>query len=199
MLKLSKLFILVTIIVLSGCGPRFFVNTDYERGINFQQYRTYQIVEGELNKADPVYSSEIVKRRITQFIKQEMDEKGYFHLPDDQADLLITFTKDIEQREQTFYDHPAMFHMGYGWGWGGPGWFGSPFWGGPAWYGPRPYMASFREGRLIINIYDRRTEQLIWQGWALGEVSRRDWRNRERAIERKVSRILDRFPPHHRR
>lgn len=191
-----KLIFFAALVWLSSCSPRFMVNSDYDREVNFDQYHTYKIIDGEATTGDPVYSSPIVRRRIKKFIAEEMNERGYQRVDTAQADMLIRFSKDIEHRDQTHYDHPAMYNMGYGWGWG-PGWFGSPFWGGPAWYGPRSYASSVREGRLIINIYDSKTDQLIWQGWAIGEVNgQRSARDREKAMERKVSKIMDKFPPH---
>ncbi|MDB4925619.1 DUF4136 domain-containing protein [Mucilaginibacter sp.] len=105
-------------------------------------------------------------------------------------DLLISYSSIVGRGVRTYYYptyygsgiYPGMgFGMGYGFGyggWGGWGGFYRPYYyayGAPfAYYGG--YTATgqehYKEGTLIIDIIDRRSKQVVWRGFGVGEVHR---------------------------
>ena len=68
---------------------------------------------------------------------------------------------------------------------------------------------EMREGTLLVNLSDRRSRALVWQGWIsqvfdLNKIRAAEWdrtpdkgylRHRQRTIQKAVDRILSDFPP----
>ncbi|NJO03098.1 MAG: DUF4136 domain-containing protein [Bacteroidia bacterium] len=71
-------------------------------------------------------------------------------------------------------------------------WNSGPYWW---WYAyPRnTYTRNYEEGTLIVDLVDARTNKLVWQGWAVGEINYASDRYKEE-LARKVAQIFAEFP-----
>jgi hypothetical protein len=54
--------------------------------------------------------------------------------------------------------------------------------------------SDYTEGTLNIDLIDREQKQLVWEGVAVGTVSREEQENREASLTSAVDRIFARYP-----
>jgi len=157
------------------------VISDYDRGTDFSQYRTYAFYKTGIDK---VRISDLDKKRILRAIEAEMNARGY--VKSETPDLLVSiFTTERERVD--IYNN---WGWGYGWGWG---YYNPWYWGG-GWYGP--YVSTSTEGSLYIDLIDARKKELIWQGKGTGNLGQTDkMEKKEARIREFVSSILAKYPP----
>jgi hypothetical protein len=79
--------------------------------------------------------------------------------------------------------------MGGGWGWrrfggGGLGGFGES----------ETTEQDYKEGTLVVDMYDAKTKQLIWRSSAEDTLSNKEAKN-EKNLEKGVAKMLKKFPP----
>jgi hypothetical protein len=90
-------------------------------------------------------------------------------------------TTQTQRSLQTFYDG-----FGGGWGWRrfGGGGFGES----------TTTEQDYKEGTLVIDLYDAKTKQLIWRGSTQGTVSDKAEKN-EKNLNKGVAKMFKDFPP----
>jgi hypothetical protein len=170
---LSKIFAGLTIFMLAACSSSYVVNSDYDRGVNFRNYTTYRIVNDSEGKGDPILNSSLNQKRINQAMNAEMQARGYTASQND-ADLIIRYQTDLRDRQYSQNINPGF---GY-WGW---------------WGGNNTQVRTYEQARLIINLIDAKTNQLVWQGWATGEA-KKPAKDQDAAIRDQVYRIMQQYP-----
>jgi len=173
---MKRLFFLLTVatLALAGCSPSVTVRSDYARGVNFRQFDSYVIEPERGRNNDPVLGSELNQERITQALDGALRARGLSRSSGGNADLIVRFGTDSRDRQslQTTNNFSP-------WMW----------WGGPM----NTYSRNYEENRIVVNVYEARTNRQIWQGWASGQFFER--RNQiENAIYSSVDKIMARFP-----
>lgn len=178
---------LILVAFLAACNSVRVV-TDYDRGANFSEYKSYAFYKTGIDKAQ---ISDIDKKRILVAIDQELGKRGF--VKSQNPDMLISiFTKEKERVD--VYNNAWGWGWGYGWGWGfyNP-WFWGPGWG-PGWGGTN--VSTRTEGSLYIDIIDADTKELVWQGKGVGIVGNTsNIDKKEQRIKEFVSQILEEYPP----
>jgi hypothetical protein len=174
-MKAIKIISAFILLLLSSCST-VRVNSDYDKNVNFSQYKTYAFQKSGVDK---VQISDLDKKRILRAIDFEMTKKGF--TKSETPDLLINiFTKEREQIDVNQYNTS----WGYGWGYG---W--NPYlWGG------QTYVTTSTEGTLYIDLIDSKKKELVWQGEGEGYLTKVR-SEKESRINEFVSKILAQFPP----
>ncbi len=161
-------FSVIVLLILNACSS-VKVSTDYEAKTNFDQYKTFAFYKTGIDKA-PI--SDIDKRRILKAIEVEMAAKGF--TKSENPDMLVSiFTKSREKID---------IYNNYN----------------PYYYGPyhRQQITKHTEGSLFIDIIDRTSKKLIWQGIGSGALSKSSkLEKREANIQNFVREILEKYPP----
>lgn len=162
--------------LLASCAPSVNVKFDYDPKVNVRQFSTYRIEADRVRNADPIAGSGLNQRRIMDQIDQSMRAHGYRAVEAGNADLVIRFFSDSKDRQQ-IQSSPSM----------------SPYWG---YWGMnnQVYSRQYEENRIVINFYDSRTNDIVWQGWATGQLNQKRDRDRDTAYRTTVKSILDKFP-----
>ncbi len=165
----------ILLFVMTSCST-VRVNSDYDKSVNFSQYKTYAFHKSGIDKAE---ISDLDKKRILRAIDVQLATKGF--TKSENPDLLVNiFTKERERVDVNQYN------AGWGYGWG-YGW--SPyFWGG------RTYVSTSTEGTLYIDLIDAKNKELIWQGMGTGYLTQ-DTNKKDERINEFVSKIIAEFPP----
>lgn len=140
--------------------------SDYDRQTNFSQYKTYSWQQ--INAPDNTWGD-----HIKSDVDGQLAAKGWVRL-DKGGDAVLCAIGTNEEAAN-------VEHFNGGWG---PGWR----WGG--WSEPVP----FEEGTLVIDIYDAKTQSLVWRGFAEEAVSKKDDKNINK-LEKAVSKLFKNFPP----
>lgn len=175
MKRFSYFFMLGALLALSSCSPNVTVQSDYARGVNFRQFNSFA-VEAEPNRnTDPVMGGDLNQRRIIKALEGEMVARGLGRATEKQAELVVRFGTDSRDRQMTQSNNNFSPWM---WRYGG---------------NSNTYTRNYEENRIVVNVYDARTNQQIWQGWASGQFYDRK-KDVEAAIFQSVNKIMARFP-----
>ncbi|HLF52369.1 DUF4136 domain-containing protein [Flavobacterium sp.] len=169
-------FLPVLLLFILGSCSSVRVNSDYDKNVDFSQYKTYAFHKTGIDKVE---ISDLDKKRILRAIETELTKKGM--TKSETPDLLVNiFTKEREQVDVTQYN------AGWGYGWG-YGW--NPYlWGG------QTYVSTSTEGTLFIDLIDAKKKELVWQGQGSGYLTQEREKKEER-INEFVAKILAQFPP----
>lgn len=174
LLRFSPLLLLF--VALSSCSS-VRVAADYDRDVNFDNYKTFAFFKPGIDKAE---ISDIEKRRILRAIEAELMAKGY--TKSESPDILISIFTTSTQRVDIYNNA-----WGYG-GWGyGPGW-------GYGGYGGNQ-VSTTTEGVLFIDFIDAKKKELVWQGSGTGHLVTKNVEKKEARIKEFVSKMLTQFPP----
>ncbi len=160
--------------VLAACSS-VHVNTDYDKQVDFTQYKTYAYYKTGIDKVE---ISDLDKKRILRSIDEAMLAKGF--TKSDTPDLLININAKAEKNVNV-----NQFYAGYGYGWGF-GW--NPYFGGAT------NLSSSTDGILTIDLIDAKKKELIWQGEGTGYLTK-DTDEKDENIKNFVTKILAQYPP----
>ncbi|MCT4622286.1 MAG: DUF4136 domain-containing protein [Schleiferiaceae bacterium] len=163
----TSLFILAfSAILLTGCESAMTVTSDYDREVDFTQYKTFQLLPWDENLGDLV--SRNSQSIIDNAIKDVLNRYGYV-LVEKNADLVVSTYVHVDEKEGvTAYNNyygPTGYYGGWGYGYG----YG---------YGVGVGMSTttyseytYQVGSLIIDFYDQQEKKLVWQGIGSDELS----------------------------
>ncbi|MCU1315509.1 MAG: hypothetical protein JWN63_831 [Candidatus Acidoferrum typicum] len=166
-----------TVLFLFALGTAFAqqVKTDFDHQANFSQYKTYSWQE--VKPANSLWDA-----RIKSAVDAQLAAKGWTQV-DSGGDVAIVAIKTTQTQKslQTFYDG-----MGGGWGWRrfGGGGFGEA----------TTTEQDYKEGTLVVDLYDAKTKQLIWRGSAEDTLSSKENKN-EKNLDKGVAKMFKKFPP----
>ncbi len=181
-MKALHYFGILFVFLLMACSS-VNVSSDYEKGTDFNQYKSYAFYKKGIDKVE---ISDLDKRRILRAIEAEMDAKGFVKSED--PDLLVSiFTKSREKIDVYNNDYYGWYPYYYGYGFYGPG-FGYGF--------GYNNVSRSTEGTLFIDLIDARKKELAWQGIGTGILSSsKNIDQKEERIKEFVGKILVAYPP----
>ncbi len=147
---------------LSGCST-LKVSYDYDNKVDFNQFKTYQYY-GWAKNINKLLNS-LDKERVEDAFVKEFKKRGLTFTKEN-GDLVISlFFVTREKSETTAHTTGTGVYGGYYGGYYGYG----PRWGwGPGFnYSTTSYTThDYKEGTLIVNVFDAKAKKLIWEGIA---------------------------------
>ena len=146
------------------------VNIEFDPAAVFAKYRTFAILDGQLNSRNPALNSELLKKRIEADIANDLTRRGLAPVPNGPADLNVRYTFGAVRR---------MEAEAYPTGWRG--------------WGTRVVRVPYAEGTLVIDLRETATRSLVWR--AIASVEKRDAVKVEGKIDDMVRKALQRYPP----
>lgn len=206
-MKLSKLqIVLPAFLLIIACAYGQDVHYNYDRGANFQSYRTYQWVDlrrgpGGPSKADvpvglpslpigppPITGStvsddQLLDQDIKRAVDAQLGEKGLTKV-DKGGDLLVGYQAAVHEEKSINL-----------WGSGGGGWWG----GGPGWSGfdsVQGQTSTLPIGTLVVGLYDPARKQLIWRGDVSKTVDlKKDPNKNYNNLQKAMVKLFKNYPP----
>jgi len=175
-------------ILFSSCSSTGITSRSVKtKGVDLKKYKTYAWIkpadaEEEVRKDDKLYG-----KLILQLCNEELLKKG-FVLDTENPDALFIFDTHVEDRV-SFSQTPQV---SVGFGFGGPGYYGgvaAPVAGGEL------VQHNYQHGMLFIEMYDTKTKQLLWKGWAEAKITYKN--DIESDIRTAVKHIFMRLPVKH--
>lgn len=161
-------------LVTAAAGFAQNVQTDFDHQANFAQYKTYSWQE--IRPSASLWDS-----RIKNAVNAQLDAKGLTQVAEDGDIAIVAIKTSKTQRTlQTFYDDD----FGGGWGWRGFGGFGES----------TTSEQDYKEGTLVVDMYDGKTKQLIWRGSTESVLSDKAEKN-EKTLDKGVDKMFKNFPP----
>jgi hypothetical protein len=183
MKKIPSLLLASLLLVSAGCSA-ISVSTDYSATAvpDMLQYKTYAWIEFPVGE-DLREQSELVKSRVIDAVDRELAAKDYEKDTSGNPDFLIGYHAALQNR--TDVEKVTKEYEGnYGYTYGLPHTYTETF------------VREFREGMLVLDIVDGKSETLVWRGQAQAEVSESpDPETRTARINKAVKKMLEDFPP----
>ena len=147
------------------------VKTDFDHQANFSRYKTYSWQE--IKPANSLWDA-----RIKSAADAQLAAKGWTQVDSGgNVSMVAIATSQTERTLQTFYDG-----MGGGWRWRGFGGMGEA----------TATEQDYKEGTLVVDLYDAKTKQLIWRGSAEDTVSN-DAAKNEKNLDKSVVKMFKKF------
>ena len=167
------------LMVLLGSAFGQHIQTDFDHQANFSRYKTYSWQEVKA-------SNSLWDDRIKDAVNAQLAAKGWTQV-DNGADVAIVAIKTT-QTEKTLQPYYANFGFGGGWGWRRFGGYGDSFGDSTT------TEQDYKEGTLVVDMYDASTKQLIWRASAEDMLSDKAEKN-EKNLDKGVAKMFKSFPP----
>lgn len=172
-------FAFVLLLLAAGCSS---VQTtyDFDSSVDFSKYKTYEFTDDAKNF--PI--QELDRQRVLNAIESELAAKGFSK--SSTPDVLIDLQVKLEQKQTATATNTGGYYGGpyrYGWGAG---------YGGTT----RIDVQNYVEGTLFINMIDKASEKLVWQG--RGTKTLEDHpspEKKEQKFKYGVKQIFTKYPP----
>jgi hypothetical protein len=165
--------------LFSSCVPTVTVTQDYDRAVNFSEFKTFATFDLSAQKGQV---NQLSVDRVTKAIIAEMTAKG-FKETSDNPDLKVNAVAILKNKTQVtansnYYGYGGMYRP-YG------------YWGG----GSTTFSSyNYVDGSLVIDIVSTKTGKLVWQGIGNAEIDNKP-DNPEEFINSSVKSIMAGFPP----
>ena len=189
----SWILLMMTLLIFAGCST-YSVVTDYDSSVPFASYKTYHWADDAIAKSSSnvLESNPLILKRIKNAVDRELATKGYVLNTNGLVDFTVSVYAGVQERER--YNPPPMgfsFHHGYHhnrFGYNGFGFY-DPYLLGP-------YVSYYKEGTLVIDIMDQKSNELAWRGIAQGILKNYDSsKEMQQDIDVAVAKMLVEFPP----
>ena len=176
MRRILMMLILGSIVVWVGCSD-LKVRTDYERGIDFSKFKTFDFYRAPADAP----AAPFIHTRIKQAIVREFQGKGLTRSPEN-PDLLVAIHTDVEDKIDVNYwgySYAQIYYSGY---WG-------PQAGGV-------HVQHYQKGTLVIDLVDNSDDELVWRGMAQRALPEQPSPDRiDSIVNDAVKWILKDYPP----
>src|SRR5258705_6128169 len=156
----------VSTFFFSSCGVT--THVEAAAGVNFNNYKTFGWANGNGEKKEDADNG-IVDNNIKNAITSQLESKGWTEAtqnPDVILDYNVMVEKKVNQVSEPVYSYPYTHYYYNGWR-RRRGYMYYP----NDLVGYHTYNVPFKEGTLTVNMVDTKTNKLIWQGSAQGDVS----------------------------
>ncbi len=180
-IKTFFLFCLSTVLFIA-CGSSLKVSSDYDKSVNFSSYKTFNFYN--LKTTGSV--SQLNADRIANAIKAELIRKGLKETTQN-PDLMVnavTILKDKQEVTATtnYYGYGSVYRP-------------YSYYGGVRASGYTTVNTyNYKDGSLIIDIVDAKTNKVVWEGIGNKDIDKAP-KNPEEAINNAVTSIMAGFPP----
>lgn len=174
-MKTYQSIALWSILLLCTC-TNVTIYSDYDKRIDFKNYKTYSICVDDLqvtNINQPIYDNTFNRNYIRNAIAHEMNLIGYKE-DEFNSDLFVSFRIIIDEKQATVKNCSGTGVYDY-------------------WPDCRINTYQYTEGTLVISVSDVAKNQVVWQGSATGFVDIPPDKM-EKIIEKIVNQIFQKFP-----
>ena len=161
------MIVLAIALAFSAMGQK--VDVEFDESIDFRQFRTFAIRDGDIHSKHPSLNNDLVKKRIVNEIEKRLTEKGLSKATG-QPDLNVRYSLGAANRKEVD-TYPA-------------GWRGR---------GIRRVQIRYTEGTLVIDLRDRAARTLVWR--AVAVENKNDPAKIADRLDEMVKKSFDDFPP----
>lgn len=191
--NLKKSLIVLLTIVVASCASTYEAKVDFDKNskIDTSNYKTFAWLTSGKIMAPAEDINPVMKIRVDEEIEQAFIMKGYKLIADsEKADFAISYTVGNRDKIKVT-NYPATYNSGFGWG---RGYYGG-YYGGM--YGStiatESHVRQYTEGKLAIDIYDVKSHQPVWHGWAVKRITSDDKEAPSAAVKGVVNQVVAQF------
>jgi hypothetical protein len=171
------------------------IYSDYDRTIDFNHYKTYAWIT-KSDSAKNLFNNQIVEKNLKYYTDQEMAARGYkmdAQSPDVLLEYHITSQKKSYTTSTPIYNNSTFYNNPYYYNNGG-NWYSRPYYfnNTPNIIGYNYQQVEYNEGTLLLDIVDRKLNQLVWRGWSVGTLN--DVQTFEVELSGDIHQIFQKYP-----
>lgn len=179
-------------LLLIGCGPK--VDTNKKTSRDLSNYSSYSFLPNQDTIKNSDYDNAYVNEIVIDEINQNMKEENY-RLERNQPDLLVyyhlMFDEEMAVNASPVYTNYSYYR---------PGYYVGPYYRNYAYnnYFTVPRVAGtgieqipYKEGTIVIDLIDRRTNEIVWRGKANDVV---DPANLDSELRSYIDAIFEQYP-----
>lgn len=186
----NLLILLMTgLLVSAGVAVSQDVRYNFDRDTNFSRFHTYKWV---LIKDAVVKTGDLIDKQIKAAVDAQLATKGLTKVDADPADLYVAYQAAINQEKEF-----SSYSSGFGPGWGyGPGWYGGGWYGSPVSTFSTGQTSTIYVGQLVLDMYDSANHDLVWRGVGsktLDQEAKPE--KQQKNLAKTVKKMLKNYPP----
>jgi hypothetical protein len=169
--------------LFAGCTTVPEIRSDYDKSNDFSRYKTFAFIEPLAT--DQAGYSTLLTSQIKRAVQSQLESRGYVYNPNS-PDLLINFNAKVEQKivvtqtpiapVETYYGYRGVLYSRW------------------SNYGYETIVDQYDEGTLNVDIVDAARKQLVWEGVAIGRVTKKAIKEREARIDTAMRDIFAQYP-----
>jgi hypothetical protein len=183
--NLTRTIALIAWVGLVGACATISTGSHYDETNNFGLYETFSWIDENpyINDASSVRVDPLTQSKIQNAIQDKLEQKGYSFVEDrDNADFVLAYVVGTREKIRI-----SSYPVGYrgSWGWHVHG---------SHYYVHEYTQHSYTEGTLSIDIFDGKTKQPVWHGWAEKSITESDRKDPSAIIKEGVAKLLESFP-----
>ena len=179
----NRIAIVAILFLVSGCGTPLKVTSDYDKSVNFKNYKTFSIY----NLKTQGSVSELNADRIVAAIRSEMIKKGFTEASRETADVLVNAMIILKDKQEVT---ATTNYYGYGGAYRSYGYYGGGMGSGSTSVSTYEYKA----GTFVIDVVDNKSQKMIWEGTGNKDIDSVP-KNPDEVIKNGVANIMASFPP----
>jgi len=145
------------------------VTVEFDEARDFSDYKTFHILNGQLNSKSPMLNSELTRKNLEGYIRKYLTERGLIEVAG-QPDLNVRYSLGAANRRE-IEAYPA-------------GWRG---------LGTRRVAVRYTESTLVLDLRDTRTRSLVWRAIAVEE--KKDPSKLVGRLDEMVKKAAEKYPP----
>ena len=165
-------------LMLSGCAT-IKTGSHHDEAASFEGYRTFTWIADNpmiVGQGDSPSVSPLTQKKIVDAIEEELTRKGFILTNNrDNADFALAYTVGTRERiEATSY--PTAYRGAWGW-----------HLYGRYYYETEVVHRMYTDGTLGVDVFDGKTKQPVWHGWATKTISASDRQDPSPSIDKAVT------------
>lgn len=192
-MRLTASILSVLVIMLTGTAYAQTVDVDYDSNYDYESknIKTFAWVKSSgtsVEAADPLLHSRIVngiEYYLTLSGLTEVDESA-------NPDLHVTYHASTKEEVQL---NTTSMGYGYpgGWAYGGGFYGGAYGMGGIGMGTSTTSVSTYQMGTLVVDVWDARTDKLVWRGMASNIAVSQDPDKMQKKIDRSLKKMVDKW------
>ncbi len=185
--KIFRTLAITVFTILVGACATISTGSHYDEHHNFVGYHTFSwIAANPYVKAideEPAKVNPLTQLKIERALRAELESRGYVFVDDKEvADFVLGYTVGTRQKVN-IESYPSMYRGYWGWHSYNDVYFSHEY---------REY--SYDQGTLGVDVFDGKSHQPVWHGWATKTVTASDREDPSQTIIKAVALIFDKFP-----
>ena len=173
---MNKIFFFF-LLILGACSSEIRVSTDFDPDYDLNKYSSFgwlKTANIELEQ-NPLYYNELNDKRIKSAVQEQLKRKGYMLL-EAKPDLIVHYHIIVDDQSIVTTDPFGYFYS-------------------PYWTHLQTTIRQYREGTLIVDIMDPKTNNLIWRGYAVSPIEEVYTSSKiDSLVKIAVAKIFKKFP-----
>jgi len=191
--NIKKILVTALVIVVASCSSTYDAKVDFDKNTNVDtiNYKTFAWLTSGKIMAPAEDINPVMKLRVDEEIEQAFIAKGYQLVTNaEEADFAISYTVGNRDKIKVS-SYPSSYNSSFGWGRGYYGGYYGGMYGSNM--GTETRVRQYTEGKLAIDVYDVKSHQPAWHGWATKRLTSDDKEAPSSMIKDVVNEVVTQF------